>query len=70
MVLLLQVIASDGVWDVMTPREVVNRVMEAVSEGKDAAGAAEQLVADAVAMAEVSPDGDADNTSAVVYLFQ
>jgi serine/threonine protein phosphatase PrpC len=67
---VLQVIASDGVWDVMSPREVVHRVMEAVAEGKDAAAAAQQLVADAVALAEVSPDGDADNTSAVVYLFQ
>jgi hypothetical protein len=59
-------VAFAGVWDVMDPREVVNRAMDAISGGLGAAAAARQLVEDAVALAEGSPSGDADNTSAVV----
>jgi len=58
--------ASAGVWDVMDPTEVVNRVMDALSDGQGAALAARRLVEDAVALAEGAPGGDADNTSAVV----
>lgn len=60
------VIASDGVWDVMEPREVVNRVMETLSDGRSAAAAARQLVEDAVELAKGGPAGEADNTSACV----
>ncbi|GBF97075.1 phosphatase 2C-like [Raphidocelis subcapitata] len=60
------VLASDGVWDVMEPREVVNRVMDSLSDGKGPAAAARQLVEDAIALAQGAPGGDADNTSAVV----
>lgn len=50
----------------MDPSEVVNRCMDALTDGKSAAEAARQLVEDAVALAVGSPSGDADNTSAVV----
>ncbi|KAI8462570.1 MAG: phosphatase 2C-like domain-containing protein [Monoraphidium minutum] len=60
------VLASDGVWDVMDPREVVNRAMDALSGGAGARAAARQLVEDAVSLAQGAPSGDADNTSAVV----
>lgn len=40
----LQIMASDGVWDVMDGQEAVNRVMEVASEGKTAAQAAKMLV--------------------------
>jgi hypothetical protein len=55
-----------GVWDVMDPSEVVNRVMDALSDGRGPAAAARQLVEDAVALAAGAPAGDVDNTSAVV----
>lgn len=60
---LVACLSPPGVWDVMDPREVVNRVMDTLSEGKGAACAARQLVEDAIALAEGSPSGDADNTS-------
>lgn len=50
----------------MEPREVVNRVMDVLSDGRGAAAAARELVDAAVALAEGAPGGDADNTSAVV----
>ncbi|GLC73986.1 hypothetical protein PLESTF_001444800 [Pleodorina starrii] len=62
------VLASDGVWDVMDGREVVNRVMEAVREGKSAAQAAKMLVQEAVELGVNSPGGEADNTSAIVIM--
>ncbi|GIL51740.1 hypothetical protein Vafri_7664 [Volvox africanus] len=64
------VLASDGVWDVMDGQEVVNRVMEAVGEGKTAAQAAKMLVQDAVDLGINSPSGDADNTSAIVIMLR
>eukprot|EP00878_Enallax_costatus_P026766 GHUV01028757.1.p1 GENE.GHUV01028757.1~~GHUV01028757.1.p1 ORF type:complete len:339 (+),score=67.78 GHUV01028757.1:166-1182(+) len=64
------IIASDGVWDVMDSREAANRVMDVVSGGGSAKEAAKQLVQDTVMLAECSPDGDADNTSAVVLVFE
>lgn len=67
---VLQIIASDGVWDVLDAHEAVSRVLDALSEDKTAAEAAQMLVADAVALAEGGPDGEADNTSAVVVLLQ
>jgi serine/threonine protein phosphatase PrpC len=67
---LLQIIASDGVWDVMDAREAANRVMDVLSGGGTAEEAARQLVRDTVMLAECSPDGDADNTSAVVIVFE
>lgn len=66
---LAQIIASDGVWDVMDPREAANRVMDVVSAGGSAEEAARQLVQDTVMLAECSPDGDADNTTACVVVF-
>lgn len=66
----LQIIASDGVWDVMDAREAANRVMDVISGGGTADEAAKQLVQDTVMLAECSPDGDADNTSAVVIVFE
>lgn len=68
--LVLQIIASDGVWDVMDSREAANRVMDVISGGGSAAEAAQQLVQDTVMLAECSPDGDADNTTAVVMTFE
>eukprot|EP00882_Tetradesmus_deserticola_P018075 GHRQ01019398.1.p1 GENE.GHRQ01019398.1~~GHRQ01019398.1.p1 ORF type:complete len:322 (+),score=115.03 GHRQ01019398.1:568-1533(+) len=64
------IIASDGVWDVMDAREAANRVMDVISGGGTAEEAARQLVRDTVMLAECSPDGDADNTSAVVLVFE
>lgn len=60
------VVATDGVWDVMDPREAVNRAMDALSAGRGAAAAARDLVEAAVALQACGPGGDADNTSAVV----
>jgi hypothetical protein len=65
-----QIIASDGVWDVMDAREAANRVMDVISGGGTADEAARQLVRDTVMLAECSPDGDADNTSAIVLVFE
>eukprot|EP00879_Flechtneria_rotunda_P015863 GHRR01016590.1.p1 GENE.GHRR01016590.1~~GHRR01016590.1.p1 ORF type:complete len:233 (+),score=75.21 GHRR01016590.1:1096-1794(+) len=63
------IIASDGVWDVMDAREAANRVMDVISAGGSAAEAAKRLVQDTVMLAECSPDGDADNTTALVAVF-
>jgi serine/threonine protein phosphatase PrpC len=65
-----QIIASDGVWDVMDAREAANRVMDVLSGGGTAEEAARQLVQDTVMLAECSPDADVDNTSAVVVVFE
>lgn len=62
------IIASDGVWDVMDAREAAHRVLDVLSAGGSAADAARQLVTDTVMLAEGSPDGDADNTTAVVVV--
>lgn len=64
------ILASDGVWDAMDGQEAVNRVMEAVGEGKSAAQAARILVEDAVELGMGSPCQEADNTSAIVMLFR
>ncbi len=64
----VQVVASDGVWDVMGAHEVVNRVMDVVSCGGGAQEAAQHLVTEAVALALGGPEADADNASAVVIL--
>lgn len=60
------VLASDGVWDVMSPDEVVEFVMEAASQGKHGGMAAAQLVEHAVALGHASPGAHHDNTSAAV----
>ncbi len=60
------IVATDGLWDVMDPREAVNRVMDVVSEGRSAREAARELVEHAVALAEGSPEADADNTTVLV----
>lgn len=65
-----QIIASDGVWDVMDAREAGNRVMDVVSGGGSAEAAAQQLVRDTLMLAECSPGGDADNTTALVLVFE
>lgn len=54
----------------MDSREAANRVMDVISGGGSAKEAAKQLVQDTVMLAECSPDGDADNTSAVVLVFE
>lgn len=66
----VQILASDGVWDVMDPREAANRVMDVVSAGGSAEDAAKQLVQDTVMLAECSPGGDTDNTTALVLVFE
>lgn len=53
----------------MDAREAANRVMDVISAGGSAADAAKQLVHDTIMLAECSPSGDADNTSAVVVVF-
>lgn len=59
-----------GVWDVFSPNEAVELVMWMTEEGSNAAAAAEQLCHEAVERAIDSEDGEADNTSAAVLLFQ
>lgn len=66
----MQIVASDGVWDVMDPREAANRVMDVVSGGGSAQDAARQLVQDTVMLAECSPGADTDNTTALVMVFE
>ncbi len=62
-------LASDGVWDVMSPSEVVNHVMDSAAERKTAQQAAAELVKRAVELGMGSPSGEQDNTSAaVIYL--
>jgi hypothetical protein len=52
----------------MDAREAAHRVLDVLSAGGSAADAARQLVTDTVMLAEGSPDGDADNTTAVVVV--
>lgn len=66
----VQILASDGVWDVMDPREAANRVMDVISAGGTAEEAAQQLVHDTVMLSECSPGGDTDNTTALVLVFE
>jgi serine/threonine protein phosphatase PrpC len=66
---LTQIVASDGVWDVMDPREAANRVMDIISAGGSAEEAARQLVQDTVMLAECGPGSDTDNTTALVAVF-
>lgn len=66
----VQIVASDGVWDVMDAREAANRVMDVISAGGTAEQAAQQLVHDSVMLAECSPGGDTDNTTALVIVFE
>lgn len=65
-----QIVASDGVWDVMDPREAANRVMDVVSAGGTAEEAARQLVQDTIMLAGCSPGSDTDNTTALVAVFE
>ena len=62
------IMATDGVWDYLSPREAVRLVMEVVEGGGSAAAAAEALAEDAVQLALDSGD-QADNTTAVVFVF-
>lgn len=62
----VQLLASDGVFEVMGPDEAVNRVMDALTSGCSAQEAAQQLVTRAVDLALCGPGGDADNATAVV----
>jgi len=64
------VIASDGVWDVMTPDEVVRFVMDYHMEGKTAAVAAEALVNHVIQLGYATEEGEQDNTSAIVVFFR
>jgi hypothetical protein len=54
----------------MGGEEAASRVLDALGEGRSAAQAAEQLVKDSVALAQCSPGGEADNTTAVVIMLQ
>jgi serine/threonine protein phosphatase PrpC len=65
-----QILASDGVWDVMGREEAASRVLDALGEGRGPAAAAEQLVEDCVALAQGAPGGEADNTTAVVIMLR
>lgn len=59
-----------GVWDSFCANEAVNFVMALVEqEGSSATTAAERLCQEAVDRAIDGPDGEADNTSAVVVIF-
>eukprot|EP00899_Mesostigma_viride_P007293 jgi/Mesvir1/16565/Mv10106-RA.1 len=60
------ILASDGVWDVLTPGEAVRLVMDHAEQG--AQKAAEELVTLACSLAE-SQHADVDNTCATVVLF-
>lgn len=64
------ILASDGVWDVFSPSEAVHLVMYMTEEGSNAAVAAEQLCHEAVERSIDSEDGEADNTSAAVFIFK
>lgn len=59
-----------GVWDVFSPSEAVDLVMYMTEEGSNAAVAAEQLCHEAVERSIDSEDGEADNTSAAVFIFK
>jgi serine/threonine protein phosphatase PrpC len=61
------VVASDGLWDVMTADEAVSHVMDSLACGKNAAGAAQALVEHAVALGLTT--GEQDNTTALVVSF-
>ena len=60
------ILASDGVWDRVTPEEAVNFVMDCASEGQSASQASDSLVQHAVDLGLMSPGGEQDNTSAAV----
>ncbi|KAK9840651.1 hypothetical protein WJX81_007029 [Elliptochloris bilobata] len=62
------VLASDGVWDAMTPAEAVNFVMDAVERGATTQAAAEALAARSVEIAQ-EQCCEADNTTAAVLVF-
>jgi len=65
------IVASDGVWESLSHDEAVEIVMTAVDRGASAQQAASQLVSRAVSAAFCIEQntGAADNTTAVVYLF-
>ncbi|GAX81526.1 hypothetical protein CEUSTIGMA_g8954.t1 [Chlamydomonas eustigma] len=60
------VLASDGVWDVMTPMEAVQHVMSSAGQGRSAKEAAEALVQHAVQLGLSGRHAEQDNTSAAV----
>jgi len=62
------ILASDGVWDHLSPREAVRLVMEEVDGGASAKEAAKELIHQAVAAGVESPQGEADNATAIVYI--
>ena len=62
----LQIIASDGVWDVLSADEAVAHVMDELSLGKSSQAAAHSLVEHVVKLGLESPLGEQDNTSAIV----
>lgn len=65
----LQVIASDGLWDVMCGQEVVEFVMEGRKRGESASVIAHRLVETAVDKGLNTLD-EQDNTSAIVVFFR
>jgi serine/threonine protein phosphatase PrpC len=64
----VQVIASDGLWDVLSPKEAVLQAMTARRAGKCAATAAQELVQRAIATSADQGE-EQDNTTAVVVFF-
>lgn len=54
----------------MNPDEVVDYVMDAYAAGKTAAQAADALVSHAIELGLNSPEGEQDNTSAIVLYFK
>jgi serine/threonine protein phosphatase PrpC len=64
----MQIIASDGVWDVLSPEQAVSHVMESKRQGRTAVQAARALV-EAVVQKSKEDEDEQDNTSAIVVLF-
>ncbi|KAJ9526227.1 hypothetical protein QJQ45_009693 [Haematococcus lacustris] len=62
----MQILASDGVWDMVGADEAVAHVMASLAQGLSAGEAAKALVQLAVSRGLASPDGRQDNTSAIV----
>lgn len=64
------ILASDGVWDHVTPLEAVNHVMDSAAEGRTAQEAAAALAHHACELGLTGPSGEQDNTScAVLFLW-
>jgi len=63
------IVASDGVWDCFSPTEAIELCMDVIENGGTAEDAAAALCEESVDRAVSGPDHEADNTSAVVFIF-